>query len=67
MARFAEVGKGFAASGKGLVDEEEACSEYSRLYDAHQNKDEKPPYTQAFQFSLPSGDTKGPDTATLSS
>ncbi len=44
----------------------EARSEYTRLYDAYQNQDEKPPYTQGFQFSLPIGDTKDPDMATLS-
>ena len=42
-----------------------ARAEYSCLYDAYQNKDEKPPYTQAFQFELPTGDTRDPDVATL--
>lgn len=43
---------------------EEAREEYSRLYKAFQNG-EKPPYTQAFQFELPQGDTKDLDTAIL--
>lgn len=51
-------------SGKRTV--EEARAEYTRLYKAYQNG-EKPSYTQAFQFSLPKGDTKDVDRPTLSS
>jgi hypothetical protein len=50
-------------SGRRTVDE--ARREYGRLYEAH-NAGEKPPYTQAFQFELPSEATKDPDVATLS-
>jgi hypothetical protein len=50
-------------SGRRSVDE--ARREYGRLYEAH-NAGEKPPYTKAFQFDLPAGDTKDPDVATLS-
>jgi hypothetical protein len=42
-----------------------AREEYTHLYKAHKDG-EKPPYTEAFQFDLPEGDTKDPDTATLS-
>ncbi|MEX0647821.1 MAG: hypothetical protein WEA56_10715 [Balneolaceae bacterium] len=41
---------------------EEAREEYKRLYQAFQ-EGEKPPYTQAFQFSLPEEDTKDLDAA----
>ncbi len=49
-------------SGKRTV--EQARSEYARLYEAYQ-KGEKPPYAQAFQFAVPSGDTRDPDTPVL--
>ena len=42
-----------------------ARAEYSCLYDAYKNKDEKPPYTQAFLFEVPTGDTRDPDVARL--
>jgi len=41
-----------------------ARQEYTRLYQAYKNG-EKPPYTQAFQFPLPQGDTKDLDRPTL--
>jgi hypothetical protein len=50
-------------SGQRTVDE--ARKEYGRLYEAHQ-RDEKPPYTQAFQFDLPTEDTKDLDVTVLS-
>jgi len=43
---------------------EEARAEYTRLYQAYRNG-EKPPYTQTFQFPLPSEDTKDLDVATI--
>jgi hypothetical protein len=44
---------------------EEAREEYGRLYSAYKN-DEHPPYTKAFQFHLPTGETADPDEAILS-
>lgn len=49
-------------SGKRTVAQ--AREEYTRLYKAYQNG-EKPPYTQAFQFPLPTEDTRDPDIPTL--
>jgi hypothetical protein len=49
---------------KGTKSVEEARDEYSRLYQAYQ-QGEKPPYTQAFQFSLPQDDTRDQDVSTL--
>lgn len=49
-------------TGKRSV--EDARAEYTRLYQAYQ-KGEKPPYTQAFQFPLPQGDTGDPDRPTI--
>ena len=43
---------------------EEAREEYARLYKEYMDG-KKPPYTQAFQFELPTGDTKDVDTAIL--
>jgi hypothetical protein len=42
----------------------QAREEYTRLYQAYQ-KGEKPPYTQAFQFPLPRGETGDPDVPML--
>lgn len=44
----------------------EARQEYTRLYKAHKDG-EKPAYTQSFQFDLPKGDTRDPDTEILRS
>ncbi len=49
-------------TGKRTVDE--AREEYAHLYESYQNG-EKLPYTQAFQFDLPKGDTGDPDIAIL--
>ena len=49
-------------TGKRSV--EDARAEYTRLYQAYK-RGEKPPYTQAFQFRLPSEDTKDLDVATV--
>lgn len=49
-------------SGRRSV--EDARREYTRLYQAYKSG-EKPPYTQAFQFPLPQGDTKDLDRPTL--
>lgn len=49
-------------TGKRTVAE--ARAEYTRLYRAYQ-QGEKPPYTQAFQFPLPEGNTQDPDVPTL--
>ncbi|HEY2818243.1 MAG TPA: hypothetical protein VGK44_14050 [Casimicrobiaceae bacterium] len=49
-------------SGKRSV--KEARDEYTRLYQAYK-RGEKPPYTQAFQFALPSEDTKDLDVSTV--
>lgn len=51
-------------TGKCSVDE--ARREYARLYQAHA-RGEEPPYTQGFQFELPAGDTRDPDSAVDSS
>ena len=49
-------------TGKRSV--KEARAEYTRLYQAYRSG-EKPPYTQAFQFKLPSDDTKDLDVSTI--
>ncbi len=49
-------------TGKRSV--ELARAEYTELYEANL-KEEKPPYTQAFQFDLPTGNCEDPDVATL--
>lgn len=48
----------------GTRSVDEARQEYTRLYRAFQ-KGEKPPYTQAFQFTPPQGETGDPDVRTL--
>ncbi|MBE3560092.1 MAG: hypothetical protein IMW89_12830 [Ktedonobacteraceae bacterium] len=49
-------------TGKRTV--EEARAEYARLYQAFQ-RGEKPPYTQAFQFAVPRGNTGDLDAVLL--
>ena len=49
-------------TGKRSV--EEAREEYSKLYQAYKNE-EKPAYTQQFQFEVAKGKTADPDVATL--
>jgi len=49
-------------TGKRSVND--AREEYTRLYQAYK-RGEKPPYTQAFQFGLPSEDTKDLDVSTV--
>jgi hypothetical protein len=49
-------------TGKRSVND--AREEYTRLYQAYK-RGEKPPYTQSFQFSLPSEDTKDLDVSTV--
>ena len=49
-------------TGKRTV--QEAREEYARLYKAHKDG-EKPPYTTAFQFELPTGQTADPDVRTM--
>jgi hypothetical protein len=44
----------------------EARDKYTRLYQAYQ-QGEKPPYTQGFQFELPSGETVDRDQVTIRS
>lgn len=43
---------------------QDARAEYTRLYDAYK-RGEKPPYTQGFQFDLPTENTQDRDIATL--
>lgn len=49
-------------TGERTVDA--ARTEYARLYEAYQNG-QKEPYTERFQFELPSGDTKDIDISVL--
>jgi hypothetical protein len=49
-------------TGKRTV--QEARTEYGKLYDAYK-KGQKPPYTTAFQFEMPKGDTGDRDVAVL--
>ena len=48
----------------GKRNVQQARDEYTRLYAAYQ-RGEHPPYTKAFQFELPRGNTGDPDRATL--
>jgi hypothetical protein len=43
---------------------EDARAEYTRLYQAYQSG-EHPPYTQSFQFEIPTEDTRDLDSITL--
>ncbi|HEV7745216.1 MAG TPA: hypothetical protein VGO56_09495 [Pyrinomonadaceae bacterium] len=60
---FVAINLAHDISGRRSV--EEARKEYGRLYQAYK-AGEKPAYTEAFQFDLPTEDTRDPDVETLS-